>query len=74
MITLREMLPLLRTGNVTILNEINEPLVFLAYLPECIIPATKALNPSLLDRNVLASWADGETTVVIKIEGEEDAE
>ena len=74
MITLREMLPLFKAGSIEVLNEINEPLLRLANITECVLPVDKAINPSLLDREVLASWGEGEDTVIIKVTGEDDAE
>lgn len=71
--TLRDMLEMNRSDNVSIINEVNEVLVCLNEVQYYVNKPTRVLAPELLDRDVMSYSAEaGE--LVIKVKGEEDAE
>lgn len=71
--TLREMLETLNSQDVTVINEVNETLISMTEVQFYVNKPTKVLKDELLNRNVI-SYAASAGDLVIKVEGEEDAE
>lgn len=71
--TLRDVMEYNQSSEVEVLNEINEGIVRLSDLDECVSRIEDVLTDKLLDRRVIGTWVSG-SVYVVQVEGEEDAE